>query len=145
MSRGFPPALQALAALNAVELRSTSFSQDLQRLIDWLRSPDRGWTEAESRSVIRVEVGGGGALKWWSGRDKALSVVVDGSEVGSLNAWNGWLEWPVAPGWHKVQIGSGRLSPKSGVVPVEVAKGETVAFVCDRNIFTGGASLERQG
>ncbi len=144
--REFPPTLQSLAPRNAVELRSQSFSQDLQLLIDRLRSPtpDVPWTEAESRSVIRVEAAGGGTLKWWSNRGVAARVFVDGSEVGSLGAWNGQLDWPVAPGRHTVQVRPGPGSSKSSVLGLEIAKGETVAFVCDRNIFTGGLSLRRR-
>ena len=142
----FPPTLESLAPRNAVELRSPSFSQDLQRLIDRLRSPapDVPWTEAESRSIVRIEAAGGGALKWWSNRGVGTRVFVDGSEVGSLGAWNGRLDWPVAPGRHTVQVRPGPGSSKSSVLPLEIAKGETVTFVCDRNIFTGGMSLKRK-
>ena len=147
MCREFPPTLQSLAPRNAVELRSQSFSQDLQHLIERLRSPapDVPWTEAESRSVIRVEAAGGGALKWWSNRGEAARVFVDGAGVGSLGAWNGQMDWPVAPGRHTVQVRPGPGSSKSSVLALEIAKGETVAFVCDRNIFTGGLSLRRKG
>ena len=146
MCREFPPTLESLAPRNAVELRSQSFSQDLQLLIDRLRSPDPDvpWTEAESRSVIRVEAAGGGALKWWSNRGMAARVFVDGSDVGSLGAWNGQMDWAVAPGRHTVQVRPGPGSSKSSVLALEIAKGETVAFVCDRNVFTGGLSLRRK-
>ena len=146
MCREFPSTLQSLAPRNAVALRSQSFSQDLQLLIVRLRAPaaDVPWTEAGSRSVIRVEAAGGGALKWWSNRGVAARVFVDGSEVGSLGAWNGQMDWPVAPGPHTVQVRPGPGSSKSSVLALELAKGETVAFVCDRNIFTGGLSLRRK-
>ena len=54
MCREFPPTLENLAPRNAVELQSQSFSQDLQLLINRLRSPapDVPWTEAESQSVM---------------------------------------------------------------------------------------------
>jgi hypothetical protein len=147
MEGELPPALRTLVKLDVAELRSATFSQDLQRLVDELRSPnlDVDWTEAESLSIIRIETAEGGPLKWWSNRDQALRVVVDGSEVGSLSAWQGKLDWPVAPGRHTVQVHPGPLSPKSGVVTVELGEGTTVVLECDRNIFTGGASLRRRG
>ena len=66
------------------------------------------------------------------------------SEVGSLGAWNGQLDWPVAPGRHTVQVRPGPGSSKSSILELGIAKGETVAFVCDRNVFTGGLSLRRK-
>jgi hypothetical protein len=146
MCSELPASLSPLARFNVFEIRPHSFSPDLQRLLSSLRSPDRNvpWTEAGTRTLIRIEGAGGGALKWWSNRQAVLFVLVDDAEVGALDAWDGRLEAAVEPGRHAVQIRGGPLF-KSEAVMVDVARGATVTLVCGRNVFTGMVSLERKG
>ena len=137
-----PATLQSMARFNGFEIRQESFEADIDRLLGWLRAPDREvpWTEAPARTLIQVESEGGGMVKWWTGRDKTLRVVVDGSEVGALTGFNGRIDAPVEPGRHTVQVREGRFF-KSEPVVVDVARGGTVSLVCGRNSFTGAVSI----
>ena len=145
LCRQLPATLTVLAKLNAVEIRPQSFPQDLAGLLASLRAPERStpWTEAGARTIIRVETESGGLLKWWTGRDKTLRVVVDGTEAGALTAWNSHFEAGVEPGRHKVQLREGPFF-KSAIVEVDVSRGSTVTLVCARNGFTGTVSLARK-
>jgi hypothetical protein len=93
-----------------------------------------------ARTLIRVETAGSGAFDWWTGRDKTLRVLIDGSEAGALTAWNGRFEADVEPGRHTVQIREGALF-KSGMVEATVGRGSAATLVCHRNGFTGGIPL----
>lgn len=137
-----PPSLQVMSRFNGLEIRQEAFQADIGRLLGLLKAPDRDvpWTEAPARTVIQVESEGGGPVKWWTGRDKTLRVVVDGSEVGALTGFNGRIDAAVEPGRHTVHVREGRLF-KSEPVVVDVARGSTVSLVCGRNSFTGAVSL----
>jgi hypothetical protein len=137
-----PSSFQAISRLNAFEIRQEWFQRDIELLLARLRTPDREvpWTEAADRTVIHVEAEAGSLMKWWTGRDKALRVVADGTEVGSLIAFNGRFEATVEPGRHTVQIRQGRFF-KSDPVVVEVTHGGTASLVAGRNGFTGALSL----
>ena len=140
-----PPALQAMSRFNGFEIRQESFETDIARLLDSLRAPDREvpWTEAPARTLIQVESEGGGLVKWWTGRDKTLRVVVDGAEVGALTGFNGRIDAAVEPGRHTVLVREGPFF-KSDPVVVDVTRGGTVSLVCGRNSFTGTVSIARK-
>jgi hypothetical protein len=140
-----PSTLQPMSRFHGFEIRQESFQADIERLLGWLRAPDREvpWTEAPARTLIQVESEGGGLVKWWTGRDKTLRVVVDGSEVGALTGFNGRIDAAVEPGRHTVQVREGSVF-KSEAVVVEVARGGTVSLVCGRNSFTGAVSLAQK-
>jgi hypothetical protein len=137
-----PSSLQSMSRFNGFEIRQESFQADIERLLGWLRAPAREvpWTEAPARTVIQVESEGGGLVKWWTGRDKTLRVVVDGAEVGALTGFNGRIDAAVEPGRHTVEVREGRFF-KSEPVVVEVPRGGTVLLVCGRNSFTGTVSI----
>ena len=136
-----PSTLQPMSRFHGVEIRQEPFEPEIERLLTQLRT-DREvpWTEAPARTVIHVEAEGGGLVKWWTGRDKTLRVVVDGSEVGALTGFNGRIDAAVEAGRHTVQVREGRFF-KSEALVVDVARGSTVSLVCGRNSFTGTVSL----
>ncbi len=146
LCRELPASLGSLAQVNAFEIRSQSFANDLRGLLNWLRLPDRivPWTETGARALIRIEAEGGGALKWWSNRNIALRVLVDNAEVGGLAGWDGRFDTTVEPGRHTVQIREGPIFKCKAVI-VDVALGATISLVCGRNIFTGRVSLKHKG
>ena len=140
-----PPSLRPLGRLNAAPVRPQSFSADVADLLTRLGNPrrDTPWTEAGARTVIRVETADGGLLQWWTGRDKTLRVLVDGTEVGALTAFDGHFDADVEPGRHVVQLREGAFF-KSDAVEVTVGRGVTTTLVCHRNSFTGLVSLARR-
>jgi hypothetical protein len=137
-----PSTLQSMSRFHGVEIHQEPFRPDIERLLGELRAPDSDgpWTEAPARTLIQVESEGGGLVKWWTGRDKTLRVVVDGSEVGALTGFNGRIDAAVEPGRHTVQVREGRFF-KSDPVVVDVSRGGTVSLVCGRNSFTGTVSI----
>jgi hypothetical protein len=143
--RALPAPLDTLSSVNLFEIRQQAIPQDIQRLAESLRAPQKAvpWTDTEGRTTIRVEAAAGGPVKW-SNREVGLRVVVDDVEVGALGAWNGSVEVVVEPGRHTVLVRQGPLA-RSTPVPVEVARGATASLVCARNVFTGGLSLARKG
>ena len=142
MCGDLPSTLRSMSRFNGVEIRQDPFEADIGRLLGKLREPDRDvpWTEAPARTLIQVESESGGLVKWWTGRDKTLRVVVDGSEVGALTGSSGRIDAAVEPGRHTVQVREGRFF-KGDPVVVDVARGGTVSLVCGRNSFTGTVSI----
>lgn len=137
-----PSTLQSMSRFHGVEIRQEPFEPEIERLLGELRAPDSEvpWTEAPARTLIQVESEGGGLVKWWTGRDKTLRVVVDGSEVGALTGFSGRIDAAVEPGRHTVQVREGPFF-KSEPVVVDVARGAKVSLVCGRNSFTGTVSI----
>ena len=142
MCGDLPSTLRSMSRFNGVEIRQDPFEADIGRLLGKLREPDRDvpWTEVPARTLIQVESESGGLVKWWTGRDTTLRVVVDGSEVGALTGSSGRIAAAVEPGRHTVQVREGRFF-KSDPVVVDVARGGTVSLVCGRNSFTGTVSI----
>jgi hypothetical protein len=139
---------EPLKGLNAVELRLTSFAADLHDLVRNLDDGSDGsghWTDGAPQTFISVQAERGGALKWYSNRDKVMQVFVDDIEVGVLTGWSGRLTRAVDPGSHTVQVRQGRLNPSSSPLTVHVEEGTCTALKCGRNIFTGGLTLELAG
>ena len=138
------PELEWFFRLNVLVVDDGRFTEQVEKLVASLAAPDTGlpWSENEGRSIIEVRMGDGGLLKWYSGRDKALTVFIDGESVGGLDVWKGRLASMVEPGRHAVQVkDSGWGATKSKPVDVEVPPAKTVSLVCERNIFTGGMAL----
>lgn len=143
-----PPGIGGpLRELTATELRLQTFDADLGDLAATVLADraDGPWTDIPSRAVIEVRAARGGALKWYSNRDKAIRVFVDGTEIGVLTAWAGRLSRTVEPGEHTVQVREGsRFGRRSGIT-LHVGTDAPATLVCERNILTGALQLEQAG